>query len=133
MLLKIKFNNQNEAKPFKGGQNHTIKYERLLKKTQSTWQWAVIYSHGSNSKILHYYHHATGLEQLTLERYKKALNSQKINLYIVFTPQEKRIRGIDSGETVLNSTLEEMPSYFKKGVAKIMAYQNNKLIQTYPA
>ena len=131
MLLKVKFNDQSEAKPFKGGPNHTKKYEILLKKTLNAWEWAVIYGHGVNAPILHYYHHTTGLNQLNLEQYQRALNSEKVNLYIVFTSQEKKRRGNDSGETVYNSTINAMASYFTKGVAKVMAYKNNKLVETY--
>ncbi len=133
MLLKIKFFDQSDAKPFKGGAHHTKKFERLLKKTLTKWHWATIYGHGPHSPILHYYHNSMGLNQLNKKQFLQALNSEQINLYIVYTPDEKKRRGSESGQSIPNKSLEAMASYYTKGVSKVMAYQNNELIQTYPS
>lgn len=130
MLLKIKFQDKIQAKPFKGGHNHTPKFERLLKKTQGQWTWATIYASGKNAEILHYYHFSKGLERLNLNQYKEALKGEKVNLYIIFNKEGKQQRGTEKGQTILNSTLEQMDNFINKNVLKIQAYKNNLLIKT---
>lgn len=133
MLLRIQYNNNPKTNAFKGGPNHLKKYERELKKHLGAWKWATIYAHGKGAGILYYYHHTTGMDRLNKKQYQAAINSEQINLYIVYTPEEKKRRGTEQGQSIPNKSLAQMRSYYTKGVAKVMAFRNNKLIETYPA
>lgn len=131
MLLKIQFIDKLDATPFKGSKHFAVKnFEILLKKHLYKWEWAIIYDHKKNGQILYYYHHTTGLNRLDKKEYKEALNSGQIHLYIIYNAIGRKDRQTDSGQTIVNSSLEEMHTFCTRNVMQINAYQNNILIKT---
>lgn len=131
VLLKIKFYNNSDQIPFRGAKTFggsINNFEKLLKKHQGRWDYAIVYQDGA---ISHYYHHSTGVNSIDKETYAQQLKETRVNLYIIPTQAYKHRTGIDRGKTICGASIEDMPQYDTADTLKIQAYVNNKLVATY--
>lgn len=123
-LLLAKFRDKSEMQPF-----INVKTKRIPKILQtrgtSNWEYATLMQDGS---VKAYYYHTTGTDPISLEQYQKALGSDRINFYIIYTHEHKLKTGRSQGRTVTNKTLAEMPNYWNDSVLKVQAYRANRLI-----
>lgn len=130
-LLVTKYNN-NEGKARLRGistfDGSVTNFEKNLEKNKGAWEYAFMCKDG---QILHYYWHSSHLERLDNKKYIKQLNATRVNLYIVYTYAYKERTGNKKGDTIFDSSIEEMPNYYNADVSKVMAYLDNKLISTY--
>jgi hypothetical protein len=123
-LLLAKFRDKSEMQPFVN-----VKTKRIPKILQtrgtSNWEYATLMQGG---RVKAYYYHTTGTDPISLEEYQKALGSDRINFYIIYTHEHKVKTGRSQGRTVTNRTLAEMPNYWNDSVLKVQAYRANRLI-----
>lgn len=130
-LLRIKFFDNEEEKPFRGSKNleQTLRsFKAFLKKCATKWEYAIMYKDGN---IYCYFHKSEDTNELNKEQYIKCLRETQINLYVVYTLDYKRRVGSDKAKTILNSSIEDVKSLYNQDVEKILVYQNGKITATY--